>query len=155
MFKQSGTGICWLFGRKVHVSLLTLQDNLLCEPGSSIGESCKSPLKRRCCTVQTHLDRGSVGWSDLSDEQCSGPRNRVTPRDPVANGPSKRKLCWRVVPFRDIGQVVQSKGRTCVRFDRMGYRPSNGRHGLHLWFQLSLLTNSADAGVGPIPISAV
>src|SRR6266581_5552870 len=54
--------------RKVYIDLVALQDDSLCEPGSSIGESYESPLKRQCRTVQTHLDRGCVGRSDLSEE---------------------------------------------------------------------------------------
>src|SRR6266480_2685800 len=54
--------------RKVYFDLVAVQDDSLREPGSSIGESHKSPLKRQCRTVQTHLARGCVGRSDLSEE---------------------------------------------------------------------------------------
>jgi len=37
--------------RKVLIGPLTLQDNSLGEPGSSIGESHKSPLERYCGTL--------------------------------------------------------------------------------------------------------
>jgi hypothetical protein len=54
--------------QKVNIGLFTIQDNSLREPGSPIGESYKSPLKRQCCTVQTHLNGSCVGRTDLSDK---------------------------------------------------------------------------------------
>lgn len=106
---------------KVQFSLLALQGNSLCEPGSSIGESFKAPLKRQGCTVQTYLNRGCAGRSDL----CNKPTQRLLPRQPcgAARPRSERsvqlKLCWWVVPVPDIGPEVPSEGRACGSFDRM------------------------------------
>lgn len=116
---------------KVQFSLLALQGNSLCKPGSSIRESFKAPLKRQGSTVQTHLNRRCAGRSDL----CNKPTQRLLPRQPrgAARPRSERsvqlKLCWRVVPVPNIGPEVPSEGRACGSLDRMSYFPNRRRHG--------------------------